>query len=401
MKNRILICLSILCFLVLALGGCIGGQQRPSGFSGVTAHDGILYLGSTDGKVMAVNPSARDQNLEFPSSSDGEWSFIITTPSKGMSCGSSSAPDSIYGIPVVVNDLACVGTYSGRVFIVSPEARSQNLDFPQARSGEWIYPRSEDVIGPIVGSPVVSDDTIYICSSDGRVYALDATYGDEKWKSEQLGEKLWITPVVEQETVYVSTFDGHIYALSAEDGSLLPWDFKAEAGFVSSPTLYDGTIFVGSFDRNLYAVDISDAKLLWSFPGGNWFWAAPVVKNSVVYAGCLDGKVYALDSRTGNKLWEFDAGSPIASSPALTDEALVVACESGMVYIVNIETGIGKQVGNPDDPQNVDRATIDAVIHGSLCTLDGIAYIRAQDNVLYVIDVGKERLIWKVPLTIK
>jgi len=401
MKNRILIGLSILCFLVLASGGCIGGQQKPIGFSGVTAYDGILYLGSTDGKVITINPSARDENLEFPSSSDGEWSFAITMPSKGMSCGSSSVSVSIYGIPVMVNGLLCVGTYNGKVLMMSPSARSQNSDFPQARSGEWVYPRTEDVIGPIVGSPVVAGDTIYICSSDGRVYALDATYGDEKWKSVPLGEKLWVTPVVEQETVYVSTFDGHIYTLSTEDGSLLPWAFEAEAGFVSSPALYDDTIFVGSFDRNLYAVRIGDNEPLWEFPGGNWFWAAPVVKDGVVYAGCLDGKVYALDSKTSNKLWEFNAGSPIVSSPALTDESLVVTCDSGDVYIVNIKTRIGARVKNPDDSQNDDRPTIDAHIQGSLCILDGIVYIRAQDNCLYAIDVGKGKVNWKFPLTIK
>ena len=97
----------------------MGGQSKPQGFSGVVSYDGILYLGSTDGKVIAVNPSARDQNLDFPSSSDGEWSFAITMPSKGMSCSSSSVSVSIYGMPVVVNGLVCVGTYNGKALMMS------------------------------------------------------------------------------------------------------------------------------------------------------------------------------------------------------------------------------------------------------------------------------------------
>ncbi|GAI18677.1 unnamed protein product, partial [marine sediment metagenome] len=100
------------------------------------------------------------------------------------------------------------------------------------------------MIGPIVGSPVAVNDTIYVCSSDGKVYALDITYGDEKWKSDPLDDKLWTTPVAKGEAIYVSTFDGYIYALSAKDGSLLPWVFEAETGFVSSPVLYEDTVFV-------------------------------------------------------------------------------------------------------------------------------------------------------------
>ena len=389
MRIKILIFLSIFCFLTLSAAGCVGGQQKPLGFSGVISYDGILYLGSTDGKVMAVNPLARDQEMSFPSP-EGEWDYAITMPSRSISCGPSSVRVSIYGTPTVVDELVCIGTYSGKVLMMSPSARSQNLPFPQTRSGEWSYPRTEDVIGPIVGSPVANGDTVYVCSSDGRVYALDMTYGDEKWKSDPLGEKLWITPVVKEETVYVSTFDGHIYALSAKDGSLLPLVFKAEAGFVSSPVLYENIIFIGSFDRNLYAVRVGDNEPLWKFPGGNWFWAAPVVGNGVVYAGCLDGKVYAIDSKAGNELWEFDAESPIVSSPTLAGDMLVVACDSGKVYTLDIFKGAP-----------INEVSIDAPVRGSLCVQEGIVYIRAQDNCLYAVDVGKGKINWKFPLAIK
>ena len=394
MKNKILICLAVFCTLVLTSGGCVGGQQKPVGLSGVTAYDEILYLGSVDGKIMAVDPAARKEDLTFPSSPD-EWSFAYTVPSKSISCSSSSVPVTIYGTPAVIDGLVCIGIYEGKVFMISPEARIRNLDFPQARTGEWVYPKADDVIERIVGSPVVADGTIYICCSDGRVYALDATYGDEKWKSELLGDKLWVTPVLKEQTLYVSAFDGHIYALSAEDGSLLPWEFESEIGFVSSPVLYDDTIFVGSFDRNLYAIKIGDDNPLWTFPGGDWFWGTPVVKDGIVYAGCLDGNVYALDSKTGNVLWEFDTKNYIeddrvVSSPVLVDDLLVVACDSGEVYEINIADGILEytvSIGHP--------------IRSSLCVQDDIVYIRSQDNYLYAVDVDKGKIDWEFPLTIE
>jgi len=399
MRIKILIFLAIFCFLALSAGGCIGRQAKPVGSSGVTSYDGVLYLGSMEGKIMAVNSSARSQELGFPSSS-GEWSFAFTMPSKGI-CGSSSVPAVIYSTSAVANGMLCIGTYNGKVLMMNPLARSQKLPFPQVRSGEWVYPRTDDVIKPIVGSPVIADDTVYVCSSDGRVYALDMTYGDERWKSDPLGDKLWTTPVVDGNTIYVSTFEGYIYALSTKDGSLLPWIFEAEAGFVSSPVLYDDTIFVGSFDRKLYAVKIGDNKPLWKFTAGNWFWAAPVVSNGVVYAGCLDGKLYTINAETGDELWKFDAGSPIVSSPVLAGDLLVVACDSGDVYIINAETGISERIKNPDDSQSANRPSIDASIRGSLCLQDGIVYVRAQDNCLYAVDIDRGKIDWEFSLAIE
>jgi outer membrane protein assembly factor BamB len=395
MKVRVLACLGIFCFLALGATGCVSSAEQQ-GYSGVVPRDGILYLGSTDGKIMAANASARSQELPFPSA-NGEWSFAITVPSGGISCGSSSKPDSIYAAPLVVDGLVCIGTYGGKVMMLSPSARNQDLSFPHLRSGEWVYPRTDEVIGPIVGRPVAVKDTVYVCSSDGKVYALDIAYGDERWISAPLDDKLWATPMVKDEVIYVSTFDGRIYSLSAEDGGLLPWVFKAETGFVSSPVLYEDIILVGSFDSKLYAIRIGDDKPLWEFLGGNWFWAAPLVSDGIVYAACLDGKVYALDAERGKESWQFDTGGRIVSSPILVDDSLVVATEPGNVFVINPKTGSGERIVNPDDSEN-GKSLIDARIQSALCVLDGIVYIRAQDNCLYAVDVAEREIELKFPL---
>jgi len=367
-----------------------GGAQPAQGWSGtVLNNDGILYAASMDGKVVAVNPSTR--NLE--------WSYTIVASSSSsgfMSCGQTSVPTAIYGTPAVDGNLVYIGSYSGKVYALSTSARSQNLPFPQTRNGEWHYPRTNEVIGDIVGSPVVSEDAIYVTSSNGKLYSLGKDFGDLNWESDVLGEKLWTTPVIEGDTIYVSTFDGHIYTLSTETGNLLPVSFEAEVGFVSSPVLYGDIIFVGSFDNKLCAIKIGDNKLLWEFPGGRWFWATPVAKEGVVYAGCLDGKIYAISVETGKELWEFDTESPIVSSPVLMDRIAVVASESGDVYIFDTTTEPKDKVMTP-----VKTIFVDALIRGSLYCHEGIVYIRAQDNCLYALDIDKGNVSWKLPLTIK
>jgi outer membrane protein assembly factor BamB len=377
----------------LVLASCVPGGTRPAeGWSGTTFDNDILYMGSRDGKVVAVNSS----------SSSVEWSYSITTASQGVSCGQTSTPAAIYGTPVADGDLVYVGSYSGKVLALSTAARSQDLDFPQKRNGEWEWacPKTGKESNAIVASPAVGEDAIYVASSNGRVYSLDKEFGDLNWESDILVEegekKLWTSPVIQGDTMYVSTFDGHIYALSVKTGDLSPWAFKSEVGFVSLPVIYNDIIFVGSFDRNLYAVKIGGDEALWEFPGGNWFWAGPVVSDGVIYAGCLDGKIYAIDYWTGEQLWSFDAESPIVSSPVLADDLLVVAAKSGDIHVFDTSA-------KPKDRQlmPVKAISVDAEIWGSLCVQGGVVYVRAQDNCLYALDIEKGWISWSLPLTTK
>jgi len=393
---KIVILLSFITILLFSIG-CTGVQREPIGFSGVNSYEGILYIGTTDGRIVAVNPESRVDREVFPSP-DGEWEYSPIVPSTGWSCSDSSAPVSIYGTPVVTDGLACIGIYNGKVLMMNPIARNSNLPFPQQRDEEWSYPRTDELIAPIVGSPAILDDIVYISCSDSMIYALDRRFGDELWKSEPLGDKLWVTPVIKDDVLYVSTFDGHIYTLSATDGDLLPWSFKSETGFISSPAIYEDIIIVGSFDRNLHAVRIGDNTPLWSFAAENWFWGTALVDDGIVYAGCLDGKVYALDVLTGDKIWEFNAGESVVSSPIMADDSIVVASEAGDIFIVDKLTGRGKSVMGLEGTDEDIVSTTGAIIRSSLCYSEGIVYVHTQNDVLFAIDVEQANISWMYSL---
>jgi len=352
------------------------------GWSGATVHDGVVYVGSKDGRVVAINSSTQSQS----------WNYTINA--------------AIYTTPIVDGDLVYVGTYSGQVLALNTTARSQQ-DFTslQKRYGEWEWdcPIDNAKSNAIVADLLVSDDAIYVSSSNGRVYSLGKEFGDLNWESKILDEKhgkLWTSPVIQDDTIYVSTFDGHIYALSLETGDLLDWSFKSEAGFASSPVIYGDTIFLGSFDRHLYAVKIGSDVPMWKFPqekpAGNWFWASPIVNEGIVYAGCLDGKLYAIEAKTGEELWEFDAKNPIVSSPVLMDNLLIVTDESGTVYVFDLSVEIG------DEVVPLKTISIGADVRSPFCAQDGLVYIRDENNKnnqLYVVDIEKGEVSWNFSLT--
>jgi outer membrane protein assembly factor BamB len=395
MKQRKILFLVVIALLPLILVSCYGTTQPTRGWSGTAFNDGIIYAGTRDGKVVAVN-----------SSSQGIlWSYIVTTTtSSGMSCGPTTAPTAIYTPPIVDGDLVYIGTYSGQVLALSMLARSQNLTFPQQRYGEWEWdcPIDNARSNAIVADLLVSDDAIYVSSSNGRVYSLDKEFGDQNWESKVLDEKhrkLWTSPLIQGNTLYVSTYDGHIYSLSSETGELSEWSFESEAGFASSPVIYEDTIFLGSFDRYLYAIKIGSNVSMWKFPeeepAGNWFWASPIVNEGIVYAGCLDGKFYAIEAETGVKVWEFDAESPIVSSPILMDNLLIVTDESGTVHVFDLSIEIG------DEAAPLKVIPIGADVRSSFCAHDGLVYVRGEDNWMYVVDIDREEVSWKVSLTIE
>ena len=407
MKQPKILLFILIVLLPLTLVSCISGSaQLAKGWSGTVVHDGIIYAGTVDGRVVAINSSTEDL----------EWSYSITpvtTPSSGLSCGQSSVTTAIYSTPLVDRDLVYIGTYSGQVLALNMLARSQNLTFPQRGDGEWEWdcPIDNAKSNAIVADLLVSADTIYLSSSNGRVYSLDKEFGDLNWESEILDKthrKLWTSPVIQGNTLYVSTYDGHIYALSVETGELLDWSFESEAGFDSSPVIYEDTIYVGSFDRYLYAIKIGSDVPIWKFPeekpAGNWFWASPIVSEGTVYAGCLDGIVYAIDAETGKELWQFESqdsrGKPAAiiSPPVLAGDLLIVANEAGNVYVIDPETGDGERIENPE---NGDKPTIDAQIRAPFCVDEGLAYIRDEDNTLHAVDIENGEVIWNFDLTEK
>lgn len=325
-------------FLSLSLISC-APSSAAGGWAGIAVEGDLLYTGSLDGKIVCIN--ATDGQLR--------WLYQIVMASGTASCGETLVPSAIYGTPLVERGMVYVGTYDGKVLALNMVARQEGLTFPQKRYGEWEWscPTANRGGNAIVTDLVTSGSAIYVSCSNGKVYSLDKEFGDLNWESDALSERLWTSPALHDDIVILSTFEGRLLTVSAESGEVLPWSFESASGFVSRPVIYDHTIYIGSFDNKLYAIEIGASEPLWSFAGRKWFWAAPLVVGGRVYAGCLDGNVYAIESRTGKQLWRFNCKSPIVSSPVVAGDVLVVATESGNVYLIDVETGKGERVKNP------------------------------------------------------
>lgn len=386
--SKVLVLLIVLVAFSLAAVGCTSSTQQ--GWSGFASHEDILYFGSMNGEVLAISSSARSHNLDFPSKSDGEWSHAIKASARpssmcGPTCGPSSLPVSIYSTPAIAGDLIYVGTYNGKIMAINRLSPGYDEEGNPSwiEKGEWRYPRGENkFIGAIVGNLVIIEDTLYVGSSDGKVYALDVVSGNEKWQF-QTGGKIWTSPAIKNGVVYIGSHGDKIHALSCQDGSLL-WEIELPAAIASSPVASGNKVFFGTFDHYLYAVDSANGKEKWKFKGENWFWASPVVKNNIVYAGCLDHTIYALDAGTGKVLWQFVADDPIVSTPVLVDNSLVAVSELGEMYVLDADSGVLNRI------VSIGYSVL-APIHAE----EGVVYIHARDHSIYCVDVKSGQIAWK------
>jgi eukaryotic-like serine/threonine-protein kinase len=236
---------------------------------------------------------------------------------------------------------------------------------PKLNAVKWRFQTK----GRIFSSPVVDGGTVFVGSSDARLYAVRASDGAELWHFASKGA-VNSTPAVWNRSVFFSSLDGNIYAVNEADGKER-WHFRTGGErrftapgihgiapstemmpdpfdvFLSSPAVWNGTVYVGSGDHNVYAIDAQTGALRWKFVTGNVVHASPAVAGGIVYIGSWDRYLYALDARTGAVRWKFQTGDDrqiynqvgIAGSAAVAGTTVYFGSRDSHFYALDAKTG--------------------------------------------------------------
>ena len=163
----------------------------------------------------------------------------------------------------------------------------------------WTYTAG----GGIDSSPAVANGIVYVGSYDKKIYALNASTGEEIWNY-TTGGFIGSSPAIANGIVYVGSGDGKIYALNATTGEEI-WNYTTGSYVYSSPAIANGIVYVGSYDNKLYALNASTGEEIWNYTTGNYVHSSPAVANGIVYVGSYDNKLYAFDFGyiSGSKNW--------------------------------------------------------------------------------------------------
>jgi eukaryotic-like serine/threonine-protein kinase len=371
--------------------------------------DGIVYFGSTDGHLYAVD---RDT---------GKLRWKYATGSRVVSS------------PAVSNGYAYFTSYDGYFYAV--DAASGKLKWKFKTAGEKRFegthlhgslPVAETMPDPFdvyLSSPTIWNGAVYFGSGDRNIYSLNAHSGALNW-SFKTGNVVHASPAIADGTLFVGSWDSYFYAIDAATGKER-WRFKTgddqdihnQVGIQSSAAVSDGMVYFGCRDSHLYALDAKTGQKQWSFPThGAWVVTSPAVNDGTVYFATSDsGLFYAVRAKSGSVIFSIKFfGWPTFSSPAVAGNNVYVGSNAGRLTAIDLDTrkiawtfvtDAAKRNGpaytNPDGTPNYAKAYAsdfyDDIVIGSTRLLtvgailsspviaDHVVYVGSTDGNLYAL----------------
>ena len=322
--------------------------------SSPVVYRGILYIGSNDGNLYAIDAYSGSRHWQF------------------------DAGEPIDSTPAVVGESVYFQRRDGALYAL--DARNGTLLWsiaaPKPMRLEW----TGDDFSYWSSSPAVVDGTVFYGSIDGRLHAVTAASGASIWTF-ATGGRIQASPAVHGRAVYVGSFDGKFYAVDRSSGKAM-WTFATRAsrqssskcGFEcrsirSSPTISDGTIAFGARDGFLYALREATGTFVWSVDHKtSWINVSPVITRGLVYDGTSDTHlIEAFDLATGRSKWRFRGDGLMLASPTVAGDMLVEADFRGNVFALDARTGTlrWKYRGSDDGISSSPYVTADAIYYGS------------------------------------
>jgi outer membrane protein assembly factor BamB len=174
--------------------------------------------------------------------------------------------------------------------------------------------------GRFDGTPRVDGATVYVGSSDGRLYALDVASGALRWKYEA-GEEVGTTPAVAGGLALVMTLQDTLVAVDAKTGAW-KWHHRRETqqGFTirgAASVTVAGDVVLGAYsDGTVAALDLATGTMRWErrvsakadFMDVD---STPRVERGRVYLAAYAGTVQAVELASGNAIWETKTAAPL------------------------------------------------------------------------------------------
>lgn len=300
-----------------------------------------VYIGSTGGKVYAINIKDGGKVWEYDSADDIE------------------AP------PLLLDEFIYIGNLSGDFFALDAHTGSIR----------WKYQTE----GPIYGSAnwIKKTDgrelSILVGSHDNFMYCLNAVSGKQEWAYET-SHYINGTPAVDGENIVFGGCDEKLHILSALDGKK---EGEVDAGsyIPGSAALVENRAYVGHYGNQLICIDIENQKIAWEYGDkkkGDAFFSSPAVNKEHVVIGSRDGYLHCVNRQSGRKIWTFRTRDEVDSSPVIAGNHVIVGSSDGRLYVVNLSDG-----------KKEWSYEIGAAITGCPAVTAGLIVIGAQDGRIY------------------
>lgn len=217
-----------------------------------------------------------------------KWRYIPETKSGSYNPGT---------VNPVTGDFYYGTTAAGLFYSVSPEGKLN-----------WIYTGAGSLK---TTAPAVSADgsVVYITDVPGKLIALNASDGSEKWVNDLKTPGFAI--LINKDEIVLGCKDLKVRFINAADGVVkdeYTLTVSKQPSDVSGFAVADDkkTAYLPLIGGGLAAIDIEEKKLVGeNIFAGNNVWVPVVASNGYVVAGSKDGSVYALSPDLKEIKWQF------------------------------------------------------------------------------------------------
>jgi outer membrane protein assembly factor BamB len=163
-----------------------------------------------------------------------------------------------------------------------------------------------------LSSPIIEyGDLLILCFREaaeapkgGYVCALDKKSAQVKWQKNIGG--IFESPLLDSGVLYFGSYDGKMYALDALTGEE-KWNIQtrnwAQTGVRNASTSDSSTLYFGYDDGVMYAIDKNSGVQKWSYAIGGVLYARPLITTDTIFFASSNGVVCAADLETGTIKW--------------------------------------------------------------------------------------------------
>lgn len=256
------------------------------------------------------------------------------TAQPGERIWSFETGDAVESEPTVVNETVYVGSQDGYVYALDAETGDQQWRFETGVPAE----EQRKASAGVWGAPHVVDGTVYVGANDNHLYALDAATGEQRWRVDT-GRYVWGSPTLVDGTLYGASRSHLVFALDPETGEK-EWTYRAEGPVGSAPTVVDGRVHFASYlDVNMTTLDAETGDLVWRKEFSSELCAAPAYHDGTVFTAFIDHPLYAFDAETGEEQWRFDDTEFGIKNPPTYWNGTVYQGVKNHLYAVDADTG--------------------------------------------------------------
>ena len=299
--------------------------------------DGVVYVGSQSGDLLAVSLNSGDELWRYRAAEFGigesspcvgqglvyigdlEGVLHAVDVRTGKAAWTFPTEGEIKSSPVLVGDRVLVGSYDSHLYAL------------EADTGLHLWTVMTE--GYVHSTPSVADGVAFISGCDEIFRAIRVEDGRELYQVPSIAYT-GASPALAGDAAYFGTFSNQVVSVSRRERKVL-WRYESKESqfpFYSSAAVVGGRVVLGGRDRKVHCLEAATGESLWTFATRARVDSSPVAVGDRIYVGSNDGRFYVLNLEDGRKVWEFNAGAPLSASPAVAGGKIVIGSQDGQLF---------------------------------------------------------------------